>query len=159
MFFSFGLSLGWLWMVVWIVVVHVRVIIMNKRLVRKITILAIVVRCLRVVWLRSVWISMHRILIIKIVHSIRAAWEVRCIRTVSRIAIRIVSIRLAAMRIALHRTIMLLCAHVEMLVRLLALYSLWPFVLWGRFSSDRLNMSRLESVNTMTLFWIIRLHL
>ena len=94
---------------------------------------------------------MPRILIIKIMHSIRAAREVRCIRaarevrciwTVGRIALRIVSIRLSAMHVALHRTIMLLCA-----------------VYWSRCSSDRLNMSRLESANTMTLFWMIRLHL
>ena len=85
---------------------------------------------------------MPRILIIKIMHSIRAAREVRCIWTVGRIALRIVSIRLSAMHVALHRTIMLLCA-----------------VYWSRCSSDRLNMSRLESANTMTLFWMIRLHL
>ena len=85
---------------------------------------------------------MPHILIIKIVRSIRAAREVCCIWTVGRIALRIVSIRLSAMHVALHRTIMLLCA-----------------VYWSRCSSDRLNMSRLESANTMTLFWMIRLHL
>ena len=159
MLLSLGLSLRWLGMVIWIVVVWIRVVIVAGGLVR---VLIVVVWCLRVVELLSVWVGMHRILIIILSMSCIWARVVRCIWinwTVGRIAVRIVCIRFTSMHFPLHVTVMLFGTHVVVLVSLLTLFTLWHFVFRSRFSPDCFVMRRLESAHAMALFNKIRLHL
>ena len=162
---SLGLGLRWLGMVVWVLV-----------MIRVIVVLVADWRVRVRVWLvplglhwvvRSVRVSMSCIGIIVLIMSsvwVTNRWVVRSDiwvhSTVGRVAVRIVRVWFTSvMHLSLHMAVVLLGANIVVLVTLLALLALGHSVLRGRLSPNRLDVSRLEGVHTVSHLWVIRLHL
>ena len=128
---------------VWLVPLGLHWVVRSVRV--SMSCIGIVVLIMDSVWITHRWVVSSDIW----VHS-----------AVGRVAVRIVRVWLTrVMHLSLHMAVVLLGANIVVLVTLLALLALGHSVLRGRLGSNRLDVSRLEGMHTMSHLWVIGLHL